>query len=746
MTRQNTMLVYHSICGKRSAEDAGFSTSISTNIFAGEVWTTFYYPRKLHMIRLNSKRGPLRSGLSRGFFKEFFNSMVGDTKSIGKLHEKEENSREPSDHLKTVYRLPSGLLVGGNYRFSVMRNAGSEVKLAADVRHFPKNEETLALANSPKIRTNFRTQHLRLEGSSPVFLQDNKYPFRSPRDTANADSLKVQKNPLKPTGFPDQKQHKLRIWLNKGARNSRTLVPNLCDTACQKLSQKRLIKKWLGKERLETIISQRINKTRGDVSKLAAEVALIASVRCKARQAAKAGAFAAAAYAYVTAVELGSQASHGSLAAAIGKACKDVARTAVIAKAKNDDYIRLHRLFYYHYKFRGPGYYKPLNPLCTTRIGPEGEPVVHCKMEGGGETLRGFEAPGKDSPLILFLKQFSVGSEVKEKAARRSHLRQGKIDVLFGPLAAKISTLGYINPPSITKVLDVQSYLQEKEPLRLSTLLDCPCDEKSHCQNDPSELMRLGNERKVIYDKSGNPPQTKDLQDNLIEASISGRQTICEFDPNEEAYEQSQIFTSSVPGSSASNNDSAWNNLEDIGKEDSAAKVEADSYLQEPLSPTLQLADFFRSPSQHISLEVRSQAIPLSPTSKLNIKGTIKKPHPTARILEPIIYFLETYGSGTKSNKVAEMNVGTRLKESKNKNAETYEEAELIGELPEAHRKVFPLYSNFCELPNAKTMISVANSFEDSSCSKMRLPQKKCHSQETQGKVDIEQQIRVGYA
>lgn len=180
----------------------------------------------------------------------------------------------------------------------------------------------------------------------------------------------------------------------------------------ERSSKKNRIRRWLNMESPETILENRIKRTRYDFSTPAAEAAIIAGIRSHAKKAAKAGAFAAAAFARVVAEEMSPRASHGSIADSISDACKDVARTSLVQKTANGDYLRLHHLFHYHFKFRGPNYYRPLEPRCYHTKKSNGRPVVHCKMDEPVETFRS-NAIAKDSPLVLFLKQVAEGAKAQ---------------------------------------------------------------------------------------------------------------------------------------------------------------------------------------------------------------------------------------------------------------------------------------------------------------------------------------------
>ncbi|GAV53914.1 hypothetical protein ZYGR_0AK04160 [Zygosaccharomyces rouxii] len=359
MTRQTNTLVSHSICGKRKAGEAEISSRISTKVVDGETWTTFYYSNNHPKFWRNIERNHWKSVVSSSLLKNSANSMIEVNKKPRKrLHKGKERAND--EHKPQLYKSSAG------------SNASPEKQCIKESTLITKAKE----------------------------IEISK----------SADNFAALTDPES-----EEKVHKIKFWSSKRIRGSDEPSALQEEANRQRSPKKHRIRRWLNKESPEAILAQRIKKARYDFSVSAAEAAMVAAVRNRAKKIAKAGAFAAAAFARVVAEEVSTNASHGSIADTIIEACKDVARTSLVQRAKNGDYLILHQLFHYHFKFRGPNYYKPLEPCCYYITKSGSEPVIHCKMDEPIETFRS-SAIAKDSPLVLFLKQVAEEGDAKAQA------------------------------------------------------------------------------------------------------------------------------------------------------------------------------------------------------------------------------------------------------------------------------------------------------------------------------------------
>lgn len=487
--------------------------------------------------------------------------------------------------------------------------------------------------------------------------------------------LELMLTSLKPL---NERQHKLRFWRNKATENASASKSNLRNIVSRQ-SKGTLLRNWFRKASPETIIFHRASKALCNLGLAAAEVAMLASVRHRARKAARAGAFAAAAYAYVTAEELSPYASHGSVAAAISKACGDVSGTSLVVKSKNEDYIRLHNLFYYHFKFRGPDYYKPLSPFCTVQDGPEGEPILHCKMEESSEDSRGFEALGKNSPLILFMKHFPAQSELEvQTSIRLMEEHDNELSTSASDNGEQIESRHNVS----TKEYVMESVQQENmlgsgwsrpDEMTVSheTVRSCNECAKSECLESQRENIHgrqrvenmcvvLNENPRAVY-STWNLEKVEDNSD--IHASFVSQEIglrsheVCQCSCGVASKTSGQIRLSTHSPLSISPITSTleWDRAEDAIEPEFSIIPDDSSKWNELWHPKLQLADFSCSPelSEQIGVKVRSQAIPLSPTYEATseLQGKMKRTACSrGRLLSPIAHFLETYaieiGSG----------------------------------------------------------------------------------------------------
>ncbi|GAV49003.1 hypothetical protein ZYGR_0N04080 [Zygosaccharomyces rouxii] len=357
MTKQTITLVSHSVCGKRKADEAEISPRVSIKVVDDETGTTFHYSNNPPVFWGSNKRNNWRSIVFNPLFKNSTSSAVDDdTKPTKRLHKEEKVVENQIKNSVTAS-------VEKPQQFH-LRDGGT----VSPIEHGAKDSTITAEANEIKIIT-----------------------AAAPATTITGSEF-------------EEKVHKIRFWCNKRVGAPEKSSTSQGEANRERSSKKHQIRRWLNKEGPETILAQRIKKARYDFSLAAAEAAMVAAVRNRAKKAAKAGAFTAAAVTRVIAAEMCPHASHGSIADAISEACKDVAKTSLVQRAENGDYLRLHGLFHYHYKFRGPDYYKALEPCCYYTMKSDGEPTIHCKMDEPVETFRG-SAVANDSPLVLFLKQ-----------------------------------------------------------------------------------------------------------------------------------------------------------------------------------------------------------------------------------------------------------------------------------------------------------------------------------------------------
>ncbi|CDF91606.1 uncharacterized protein ZBAI_02817 [Zygosaccharomyces bailii ISA1307] len=520
-------------------------------------------------------------------------------------------------------------------------------------------------------------------------------------NAANADNtpkrygkcLKLMLTSLKPL---DQRRHKLRFWGSKATENSSASTSNLRDLVSRRQPRGPLLRNWFRKASPETIILHRASKALCNLGLAAAEVAMLASVRHRARKAARAGAFAAAAYAYVTAEELSPHASHGSLAAAISKACEDVSGTSLVVKSKNEDYIRLHNLFYHHFKYRGPDYYKPLSPFCTVQDGPEGRLIVHCKMEESSEDSRGFEALGKNSPLILFMKHFPAqpGLEVSAGIRLLEEHDNGLSVTLAPDNGGQIGSLHNVsNKEFVTESVwqgnMLESDWSRPKEMAVNHETVCSCNEcaKSEClksQRENSHGQQQVEKMCVILDENSSAADDawnlkkiedhSDIQASSVSQEIGLRShKICQCSCSDASRISREIHSSTHSALSISpiTSNLKWDKADDTIEPEFAVIPDDSSKWNESGHPKLQLADFFCSPelSEQIGIQVRSQAIPLSPTYEATSEMQGKIIRVTGSLLSPIAQFLETYTIEIGSEKNHETDFADKFNRKQNNEA-----------------------------------------------------------------------------
>lgn len=355
MKKQTSSLVSYSVCGKRKSGEIGLSSRVSTKVVDDETWTTFYYSDNDSMFwwkdRRNDRNPPVPSFLSKNSAKPAV--YVEKNPAAKRLRKDGINRGFKNSMIAFIEKFQP-------FQFSVgsvvlqEKNSTDEIRITA-----PVNSTTIVTG------TEFR-----------------------------------------------KKVHKVNSWCNKSTRKHVDFSTLQEETNGRRAPKKHRIRKWLNKESPGVISVQRVKKAQHDFSVAAAEAAIVAEVRDRAKKTAKAGAFTAAAFACVIAEERSPNASHGSIAEIISKACKDVSSASLVQRAENGDYLRLHQLFHYHYKFRGPNYYSPLEPCCYYILKSDGKAIIHCKMNEPIETFRS-SAIAKNSPLVLFLKQITEESGAK---------------------------------------------------------------------------------------------------------------------------------------------------------------------------------------------------------------------------------------------------------------------------------------------------------------------------------------------
>ncbi|AQZ13807.1 (ZYRO0D09658g) [Zygosaccharomyces parabailii] len=579
-------------------------------------------------------------------------------------------------------------------RFAAENCYATENCYAAEMKKHSKHNESIASITASSSSRGTCQQEVSNEGQKrncKININVHSILLSTAENVASADNipkcyekgLNLMLTPLKPL---NERRHKLRFWRNKATENASASKSNLWDLVSRIQSKGTLLKNWFREASPETIILHRASKALCNLGLAAAEAAMLASVRHRARKAARAGAFAAAAYAYVTAEELSPHASHGSVAAAIIKACEDVSRTSLVTKSRNEDYIRLHNLFYYHFKFRGPDYYKPLSPFCTVQDGPEGKPIVHCKMEESSEDSRGFEALGKNSPLVLFMKHFPAQPELEVSASIR--LMEENDNGLSATLASDNGEQIESRHDVSNKEFVMESVREENmlglswsrpEEMTVShgTVFSCNECAKLECLESQRENIHgrqrvdnmyvVRNENSRAIDSTWNLERVEDhidIHDSSVSQEIGLRShKVCQSSYSDVSKTSGQMHLSTHSALSISpiTPTLKWDRAEDAIEPEFAVIPEYSSKWNEPWHPKLQLTDFFCSPelSEQIGMKVRSQAIPLSPTYEATseLQGNIKRMECSrARLLSPIAHFLETYAIeiGTEKNHEAD--------------------------------------------------------------------------------------------
>lgn len=366
MPKKSISLISYSICGREKAGKTTFFPAVSTTVVDGEIWTTFHYSNNHSIFWWANKKSDWKNKIPDALHRNFVGLTDHDgTNSIKRSHKNEESI-------------------------------------------ISKFEKPGAVAIKELRRDNHPSQHELIPRETDI---------KNPLITAENERGQIARNTVNAAADSSPKgvfPHNLKFWCNKRMRGSEESSPSQEDANRERPPKKHRIRRWLNQEEPETIRARRIKKARYDISFAAADAAMVAATRTRAKKAAKAGAFVTAAFARVITEEVNPHASHGSIAKSISKACKDVAKTSVVHKVNNGDYRRLHGLFHYHYKFRGPEYYKPLEPCCYYTKGSDGEITTHCKMDKPVETFRS-SAITKDSPLVQFLKHVTEEGGIKRQ-------------------------------------------------------------------------------------------------------------------------------------------------------------------------------------------------------------------------------------------------------------------------------------------------------------------------------------------
>lgn len=349
MKKQTSSLVSYSVCGKRKSDEIGLSPRVSTKVVDDETWTTFYYSDNDPMFWWKDRRNDENSIVSSFLFK---------------------NSAKPAAYVE--------------------KNPAKRLCKKDGINRGLKNS-IIAF----------------IEKLQPFQFSVGSVPLQEKNSTDEIGITVPVNSTTIVTGTEFRKKvHKVNSWCNKNVRKHVNFSTLQEEINGKRAPKKHRIRKWLNKESPGVIFIQRVKKAQYDFSVAAAEAAMIAEVRDRAKKIAKAGAFTAAAFACVVAEERSPNASHGSIAEIISKACKDVSSASLVQRVENGDYLRLHELFHYHYKFRGPNYYSPLEPCCYYTLKSDGKAIIHCKMNDPIETFRS-NAVAKNSPLVLFLKQIT---------------------------------------------------------------------------------------------------------------------------------------------------------------------------------------------------------------------------------------------------------------------------------------------------------------------------------------------------